>query len=657
MNRARWAPPGLRRAMRPVAVPWKGLAAGLGRLAAASLLCLRAGPWMYLGLLAVTVVTGLLPAGTAWSTKAVLDSVASGRPAASALWWAAALVAIGLVTAVVPNLSAYMDTELVRRVDRHVQDRLYSAVSSFSGLARFEDPRFLDRLRMASLATGSALTPATTGLFDVGRSVLTLLSLLVTLYVLSPVMAVVLVGAAFPALMAQILLSRQQVGMMMVLSPANRRYLFYKSLITDVRAAKEVRLFSLQSFLRERLLGTLTRIQDGERRLDKRTALVQAVLALAGGVIAGAGLLWAVRAASHGRLSVGDVSAFAAAVAGVQAALAALVSGIGAAHQALLSLGHHLEVVGAPDDFPDPPAGSRLTPLRSGLELRDVWFRYDDAHPWILRGVSLTVPAGASVALVGLNGAGKSTLIKLLCRFYDPTRGAILWDGVDIRQVPVAELRRRIGALFQDFMTYDLTAAENIGVGDPPALRERPRIERAARIAGVHEQIQAMPRGYDTLLSRAFQAEDGDDPEAGVVLSGGQWQRVALARALLRDDHDLLILDEPSAGLDAEAEHRMHRRLGEHRAGRTTLLVSHRLNVVREADLIVALADGRIAEQGTHAHLCRADGLYARLFALQAEGYGDATFPNPENDNGRSALLGTFDGKEESHDQRHRAAR
>lgn len=350
---------------------------------------------MYLGLLAVTVVTGLLPAGTAWSTKAVLDSVASGRPAASALWWAAALVAIGLVTAVVPNLSAYMDTELVRRVDRHVQDRLYSAVSSFSGLARFEDPRFLDRLRMASLATGSALTPATTGLFDVGRSVLTLLSLLVTLYVLSPVMALVLVGAAVPALMAQILLSRQQVGMMMVLSPANRRYLFYKSLITDVRAAKEVRLFSLQSFLRERLLGTLTRIQDGERRAGQTNRARPGGIGPGRGVIAGAGLLWAVRAASHGRLSVGDVSAFAAAVAGVQAALAALVSGIGAAHQALLSLGHHLEVVGAPDDFPDPPAGARLAPLRSGLELRDVWFRYDDAHPWILRGVSLTVPAGA----------------------------------------------------------------------------------------------------------------------------------------------------------------------------------------------------------------------------------------------------------------------
>jgi ATP-binding cassette subfamily B protein len=336
--------------------------------------------------------------------------------------------------------------------------------------------------------------------------------------------------------------------------------------------------------------------------------------------VAGGGLIWAVRAAAIGDLTVGDVSAFVASVSGVQAALVALVGGIAGAHHALLMFGHHQEVSGLADDLPAATLPPRASPPQWGIELRDVWFRYDDGHPWVLRGVTMTIPEGRSVALVGLNGAGKSTLIKLLCRFYDPTRGAIYWDGVDIRGLPVGELRRRMGVLFQDFMTYDLTAAENIGVGDLPALHDRPRIHRAARAAGVHEHIAALPRGYDTLLSRIFHEED-EDSGAGVMLSGGQWQRLAFARSLMRGDRDLLILDEPSAGLDAEAEHHLHQQLARYRKGRTSVLVSHRLSVVREADAIVVLSEGRIAEQGTHARLIQADGLYARLFALQADGY------------------------------------
>jgi ATP-binding cassette subfamily B protein len=237
--------------------------------------------------------------------------------------------------------------------------------------------------------------------------------------------------------------------------------------------------------------------------------------------------------------------------------------------------------------------------------------------------VNLTLPRGSVVALVGLNGAGKSTLVKLLCRFYDPDRGSIRWDGVDVREMPVADLRQRIGVLFQDFMCYDLTAAENIGFGDLGALHDRDRIVDAARRAGVDRAVERLPRGYDTLLSRIFSDPDGDDTDAGAGLSGGQWQRLALARTLLRSDRDLLILDEPSAGLDAEAEHAVHERLRTHRAGTTSVLISHRLSAVRRADAIVVLAHGRIVEHGTHAELMTLGGRYARLFELQANGYVD----------------------------------
>lgn len=312
-------------------------------------------------------------------------------------------------------------------------------------------------------------------------------------------------------------------------------------------------------------------------------------------------------AARAGRLSVGDVTIFVAAIVGVQGALASLATAFARTHQALLLFGHYTAVVEAGPDLPVPREPRTLPALRHGIELKDVWFRYSDDHPWVLRGIDLFLPYGTSLALVGLNGAGKSTLIKLLCRFYDPTRGAVLWDGVDLRDTEPAELRSRLGAVFQDYMNYDMTATENIALGDIFARPDHARIATAAARAGIAPQLAALPYGYDTLLSRIFFAgTDRDDPETGVVLSGGQWQRLALARAFLRDRRDLMILDEPSSGLDAEAETEIHSSLKRHRSGRTSLLISHRLGAVREADAIAVLREGRIAELGSHDALMAA---------------------------------------------------
>ncbi|MFG1701733.1 ABC transporter ATP-binding protein [Nonomuraea sp. M3C6] len=251
----------------------------------------------------------------------------------------------------------------------------------------------------------------------------------------------------------------------------------------------------------------------------------------------------------------------------------------------------------------------------------------------MLRGITLTIPYGQAVAVVGLNGAGKSTLAKLLCRFYDPVRGSIHWDGVDLRDLDPPELRARLGAVFQDHMTYDFSARDNIAVGDLSALDDLERIKTAAVNAGVDEAITELPDGYDTALTRmfVFALKFGKTPKTGVTLSGGQWQRVALARAFLRDHADFMILDEPSSGLDPEAEHDVHLRMRRYRADRTSLLISHRLNAVREADVIAVLDDGVIAELGGHDELMAADGLYARMFRLQASGYQE-TGPSPSPD-------------------------
>jgi ATP-binding cassette subfamily B protein len=592
------------------------------RVITAGSLAARAAPGTLAAYVVLTLSSGGLPVASAWLTKLVLDRLVEGAAPTVLAGLAAGLAAAGVLAGVLPQVTQYQRAEMDRAVGLVAQDRLFTAVDGFVGVDRFENPHFLDRLRLAQQAGGTTPSQVLEGVLGVGRAGITIVGFLGSLFLLSPVMAVLVLVSGVPVLVAEVVLSRQRARMYWRIGPVERREIFYNGLLSSAAAAKEVRLFGVGRFLRERMLAERRAANAERRRIDRREVLAQAGLGVLAALVAGAGLLWAVGAARAGRLSVGDVTIFVAAVAGVQGALATLAGELARAHQALLMFDHFVWVTATGPDLPVAREPRALPPLGHGIELRDVWFRYSDDHPWVLRGVNLRIPYGTSLGLIGLNGAGKSTLVKLLCRFYDPTRGTIHWDGVDIREVDVAELRRRIGAVFQDYVAYEMTAAENVGVGDLDALPDRRRIEDAARRAGIHDKLVELPQGYDTLLSRIFLSEsDKQDPKTGVVLSGGQWQRLALARAFLRDRPELMILDEPSAGLDAAAEYEIHRSLREHRAGRTSLLITHRLGTVRDADQIVVLSDGRVVEQGDHPTLIAAGGEYARLFSLQASGY------------------------------------
>ena len=603
------------------------------RLTAAWGVCWAAGPGLVCAAGALALVTGPVASVTAWSTKLMIDGLISRQSGTAVAGAVAALTVAGLVGTTAPSVGRYIQGELARRMGVVTSDRLFTAIGSFDGLARFENPRVLDQIRAAQQSTSMAIEPATTGLFSVLTDVISLVGLLVTVWLLAPVMAGILLAAAVPVMLTQLSLSRRYARMVVETSSSVRQQLLFGSLISDLRAIKETRLLGLVDFFKQRMLAALDSVNTAQREVDRRELRVESLLAQLGGVIASGGTVWAVYAAYHGRLTVGDVSAFIAAVAAASAALSGFVGRISGAHQALTLLGHYLHIVAMSPDLPRPDRPRQLPALSAHLELVDVWFRYDETHPWVLRGVNLRIRHGEAVSLVGLNGAGKSTLIKLLCRFYDPDRGAILWDGVDIRTVPVAELRSRLGVLFQDFMEYDLTATENIGIGDLTRIHDAQRVSWAADTAGIGKKIGALPRGYDTMLSRIFLTEsEKDDPENGVSLSGGQWQRVALARAFMRADRELLILDEPSSGLDAEAEYEINERIRQYRVGRTSLLVSHRLSTVRDAARIIVLENGGIVEEGTHEALMRTGGRYAHLFSLQAQGYlQDNTSHNERN--------------------------
>ncbi len=591
-----------------------------------------AAPALVLGAFAVSVFASVVPVSVAWLTKLVLDRVVApeGRLGELTLL-AAALAVAGVAIALLAELGRYLTGELNRRVTLLTRDRLYVATSRLDGLARLEQPAFRDRLQLAQQHSYSGPGVILDSLIGGGQSLLTAIEFLVSLATLSVPIAAVVVVAVLPNLYAELKLSRRRAAITTGLSPTERREFFYTQLMTNLEAAKEIRLLGLSKLFRGRMLAELGKANEERRRIDRRELRVQGLLGSLSAVVAGGGLIWAVLAAGRGVLTVGDIAVFVAAVAGVQAALGVVVGRIGAAHNALLLFEHHDAMVHEESDLPAPSARRAVPELRHGIEFRDVWFRYGEDLPWVLRGVNLFVPCGQSLAIAGLNGAGKSTLVKLLCRFYDPSRGAVLWDGVDLRELPVDDFRRRLGAVFQDFMTYELSAAENIALGDVDGAddvdRVRPdRLEAAARRAGIHDAIERLPSGYRTFLSRSFVSEeDKDDPETGVLLSGGQWQRIALARAFLRDRRDLLILDEPTSGLDAEAEYGIHASLAEHRAGRTSVLVSHRLGSVRAADRIAVLVEGRVAELGSHDELVSSNGTYSRLFRLQANGYQEAS--------------------------------
>jgi ATP-binding cassette subfamily B protein len=317
--------------------------------------------------------------------------------------------------------------------------------------------------------------------------------------------------------------------------------------------------------------------------------------------------------ASHGALTVGDVVMYYQAFQRGQDFLKEILSGLAGLYEDHLFLASLYEFLDIDRRVVEPAIPKPVPrPIRSGIVFDGVSFQYPGAPRKVLQDVTLTIRPGEHVALVGANGSGKTTLVKLLCRLYDPTGGSITVDGIDLREFESTALRREMAAVFQDWAAYHVTARDNIWFGDPRPECDSARIRRAAQDSGADEVISRLSNGYETVLGRWF--------ENGEEVSMGEWQKIALARAFVRDTQ-IVVLDEPTSFLDVEAEYEVFNRFRQLAAGRSTILISHRLSTVRMADRIYVLEDGRIAESGTHDDLVRRGGVYARLFETQARSY------------------------------------
>ncbi|NVB82707.1 MAG: ABC transporter ATP-binding protein [Kofleriaceae bacterium] len=583
---------------RALAVPWRAapVASALG--------------------IVLAIAFAVIPATTAYLTRALIDTLGRGEDVTELAIAAAAVTSLG---AGVYFASRYVEGIVHARIRLHVERELFARVVAEQQLGFFEDPAFHQRLVLATDAARTAPQELATGVEMLVRSVIGIIALAGIVFVVWPPIAVLLAGLGVLGFVAQLARIRHEVRLSELMAHDQRWYVAYHQLLVDPRAAKELRLFGTTELMRDRMLARLGENTRNELARQRIGIGAQIALAVAGAAISVLGTVMVAARIRAGELAVADVVLFMAAITGIQAAVGSLVQNFGHLGSSLELFRYYLALVDVP---PARTTGRDVPPLRDAIVLRDVWFRYADNTPWVLRGVDLEIRAGRATGLVGVNGAGKSTLLKLLGRFYDPTRGQILWDGIDLRELDPAALRRQLAATFQDFMTYQLSAAENIGIADGTALEDRARITGAAAIVGIDQTLSRLPSGYDTLLS-AVVTSDGDEGQVA-SLSGGQWQRIAIARTLLRATASVVILDEPSAGLDAQAEHELQMLVGSHFANATRILVSHRLSAMRGADQIAVLADGVIAERGTHDDLMAARGAYAKWFALQAAAYQDA---------------------------------
>ncbi len=567
------------------------------------------------------ILGGLLPLAVAYVGRLIVDAVVAalasdpeaGRMAVIYVAVEAGLMAFGLALSRGSQLTRAL---LGLKLGHLINLRILAKATELE-LAHFEDPKIYDRLQNARREASSRPLNVFTTLTGFVRDLLTLASLAIALVTFSPLAVLALAVATLPSFFSELRFSREAYGLFSWRAPEGRRMKYLEWLLTRDREAKEVKLYSLSEHILGLYRGLYQKFYGEDRSLAIRRAGFGFVLGLLSTATFYGTYAWIVLRTAGGHLSLGEMTFYLAIFRQGQTALRDLLFAVGSSYEDSLFMSNlfsflRIETKEGGTAMRELAPAVAKTAGRGRVVFQDVSFSYPGGRAPVLRGFNLEVEPGEKIALVGANGAGKSTLVKLLTGLYRPTSGQILIDGVPTVELNPEELRQRFAVVLQDFVSYQFTAGENIGLGDLRHLEDRERILRAADSGDALELVRELPRGLDTQLGRWF--------DGGTELSTGQWQKLAVSRAFMREA-DILILDEPSAALDAEAEHRLFerfQRLAEHK---TAFLISHRFSTVRMADRIVVLADGTLKESGSHEALLAQNGRYAQLFRLQAQGY------------------------------------
>ena len=561
-------------------------------------------------------VSAAFPLATLWVSKLIIDLVVRTvrhAPVDQSRIWKLLilelLLAFGADT--LGRLVSLVDSLLGDKFTNYISIRIMEHANSLD-LTAFEDPIFYDKMERARRQSTGRLSMLAS-LAGMGQQLLTLFSLLSAMVLFSPWLLLLLMASTIPVFFGEARFAILNYSMLFRYTPERRELDYLRYLGASNESAKETKIFGLGKYLVERSRRLFERFYAENKGLAVRRALQGTLLNIIPTGAYYTAYAFIILRALAGILTVGDLTLMVGAFSRARSIMEGLVSGlVGVSEQALFikDLFDFLDTNPAISSLPNALPAPR--PIRTGFEFQNVSFSYPGSTRNVLDSISFRSEPSERIALVGENGAGKTTLVKLLARLYDPTEGRILLDGEDLRSYDVDELRDEIGVIFQDYMRYDALASENIGFGRIGELADFTRIARAAEKSLASGVVEKLPRGYDQMLGRRF--------EGGVDLSTGQWQKISLARAYMRDAQ-ILILDEPTASLDARAEFEVYERFVELTTGKMAVLISHRFSTVRMADRILVLENGRIVEQGSHRQLVALGGKYSELFELQAAGY------------------------------------
>ena len=564
----------------------------------------------------LALVGGLLPGAVALVGKLIVDSVVLANRSGLTIDRQSAInyvcleaVAIVLLAASQKGLvvcQSLLRVLLAQRVNELILEKALTL-----DLAHFEDSEFYDKMSQARSQASSRPLSLITRTFGLCQSALTLLTFSGLLWRFSGWAVLVLIVAAIPSFIAETRFSEHAFRLFRWRSPETRQQHYLETLLAREDYAKEVQLYQLGAVLLQRYRDIFNLLYEEDRNLTIKKGWWGYLLGLLSTVAFYAAYAWIVIEAIAGVITLGEMTMYLVVFRQGQSTFASALTSIGGMYEDNLYLANLYEFL----EQPMPQSQGRITQgrIQEGIRFENVSFSYPGSQQPVLNNISLHLPLGEKLAIVGENGSGKTTLIKLLTNLYTPTSGRILLDGVDLNDWDVDVLRRRIGVIFQNFVQYQFTVGENVGVGDVEHLDDRQEWDIAANKGMAKPFIDVLPQGFDTQLGKWF--------KGGQELSGGQWQKIALARAFMRSDADILILDEPTAAMDAEAEMNIFNHFRALTQDRMVVLISHRFSTVRMADKIIVMANGQIIEQGSHEQLLEADGRYAHLFSLQAAGY------------------------------------